>query len=230
MPGSLPATLLPAWDNVHRIIPSHFPPINLFESILDPEEYDIAFVLESMTNDRLRDEVGDLQLVPVEVRLSGPGSTPVMASFTHTGYPSRFTDGLYGVYYGSKTLRTAITETVHHREFFLRDTHTPDAEFTMRVYLNKIALPLHDIRSAKYNDLHQADDYTTSQTFAKKLIKMTQSNGLLYRSVRDPGGECIAAFKPITVTATIQGQHLRYVWCGQKQRIVDILEVSELSY
>lgn len=40
--------------NAYRIINSAFPPISVFEDTLDPADLDIAFALESLTNDRLR--------------------------------------------------------------------------------------------------------------------------------------------------------------------------------
>ena len=83
-------------------------PINLFEEVVDPDELEIVFALEAMTNDRLLQEAGDLLLVPKEDRISGPGSSPIMAAFTHIGIPSRFTDGSYGIYYGAKTLKTGL--------------------------------------------------------------------------------------------------------------------------
>ena len=57
---------------------------------------------------RIRDEVGQLQLVPPDERISGSGSTMVMAAFTHLNPEgSRFSDGRYGVYYAAHTLATA---------------------------------------------------------------------------------------------------------------------------
>lgn len=220
--------ILPDWEALHRLVPSHFPPIDLFEAVTDPADLAIVFELESATNDRLKDETGDLRLVPEEDRVSGPGSTPVMAAFTHIGVASRFTDGSFGVYYGSRDLDTAIAETVYHRERFLRDTEESDVEITMRQYINKVALPLEDVRSAEFDDLHDPDDYSESQAFAKDKREQG-SHGLLYRSVRDPEGECVAAFRPTAVTIPIQGCHFRYVWSGFHQKIVSVLTVNELE-
>ena len=64
------------------------------------------------------------------------------------------------------------------------------------------------------------------QTFAKQQ-REAGSNGLLYRSVRHTGIECIAAFKPKAVTIPSQGRHFRYVWRGKQQRITDYFVVSE---
>ncbi len=86
---------------------------------------DELYFIESLTNDRLRDEVGDITLVPAEDRIIGPGSSPVMAAFTHISpdCSNRFSDGSYGIYYAAKTLATAIEESKHHRANFLAYTH-----------------------------------------------------------------------------------------------------------
>ena len=47
-------TWLPCW----RIIPSRFPPIDLFERVADPVDLETIVALESLTNDRIRDAVG----------------------------------------------------------------------------------------------------------------------------------------------------------------------------
>ena len=49
--------------------------------------------LEMLTNPRVRQEVGEISLVPPEERVSGAGASWVMAPFTHIGWPSRFSDG-----------------------------------------------------------------------------------------------------------------------------------------
>ena len=146
------------WDRLFRLIPSHFPPIDLFENVASSEDLEIVFALEALTNDRLLEQVGNLALVPVEERISGKGSSPIMAAFTHIGIASRFTDGKwYGVYYGADSLQTAIAETKYHRAKFLATTNEPDTEITMRCYVNQVALPMHDIRGPKYDGLHQQD-------------------------------------------------------------------------
>lgn len=218
-------TLLPDWEKLHRIVPSHFPPIDLFENVASPDDLEIVFAIESLTNDRLREEVGNLARVPATERISGPGTTPVMAAFTHIATATRFTDGTeYGVYYGARDLDTAFAETIYHREKFLSATNEPDTELTMRCYINKVALELHDIRSEEFAHLY-TDDYAQPQQFAKGM-RAEGSNGLLYNSVRDQGGECVAAFTPKAVTIPVQGGHYRYIWSGKKQKIENVLEVS----
>ena len=222
-------THLPDWEELHRLVPSHFPPIDLFKNVVNPEDLEIVFALESLTNDRLREQAGDLALVPIEQRICGPGTSPVMAAFTHIAIASRFTDGTeYGVYYGAKLLETAFAETIYHREQFLAATNEPDTALTMRCYINKVTVSLDDIRGKAFAHLY-TDDYAVSQQFAKAR-RATGSNGLLYCSVRDEGGECVAAFKPKTVSIPVQGGHYKYLWSGKKKKIEHVLEVNLVNH
>lgn len=221
----LAETVMPDWPRQFRIIPSKFPPINFFEKLVRADQMEEIFYLESLTNDRLREEVGDISLVRPEDRVCGEGSTIVMAAFTHIGKNSRFTDGSYGVYYASRDLKTAIIETIFWREKFLAATNELAGEIDMRVYVGEILKPLHDIRNSKFQELHHSDNYLPAQSYALKL-RALGSFGLLYNSVRDKGGECIAALRPPAISIPIQSKHLAYVWNGAK--ISRIIEKSEL--
>lgn len=203
------------WEHQYRIIPSAFPPINFFETLVEPGLMEELFYLEGLTNDRLRDEAGDIRLVDPEDRVSGPGSSPLMAAFTHIGAESRFSDGRFGVYYAAKTLYTAIEETKFHRARFLAYTREAPGEIDMRVYLGEVAKPLHDVRGAEYDHLHALDDWRPSQAFGLEM-RTARSWGIVYRSVRDPGGECLAALRPPAVTIPQPGPHLSYVWDGAR--------------
>lgn len=224
-----PALVLPQWPRLHRLIPSHFPPIDLFEAVADPAQLEIVYAIEALTNDRLKESAGELHRVAPQDRIAGPGSSPVMAAFTHAGYASRFTDGSYGVYYAASTQQTALAETVYHRERFLSATDEPDTALTMREYVNQVALPLHDIRGEGYHHLHQPDAYPQPQAFAQQL-RSQDSHGLLYNSVRKTGGECIAAFRPKAITIPVQGQHFKYVWSGRRQQITAVLAVEPVIF
>ena len=204
------------WKPCWRIIPSRFPPIQLFERIADPADLEAIIALEAMTNPRLRDEVGDIALVPPDERISGPGTSIIMAAFTHLNPAgSRFSDGSFGVYYAGMTLDTAIRETVHHREAFMRATSQARMQLDQRVYLADLDAPLHDIRGAKdlSPQLYDADSYAASQGFARGLRK-DGSNGVVYDSVRHQGGQCAAVFRPKALSNCRQEQHLCYVWDG----------------
>lgn len=190
---------------------------------------DAVFYLESLTNDRLRNEVGNLSLVSQEDRIAGQGASIVMASFTHCSVhrPSRFSNGEYGVYYAAKALETAVKETVYHRERFLNFTKEPSCKITMRVYKSKnIIKPLVDIRGSDYQSLRNPDpdNYAESQVVGRQL-KLSNSWGIVYGSVRNKGGECVAILRPPAVPLPlIQTKHLEYVWNGNK--ITNVFEVG----
>src|SRR6185437_12887574 len=93
------------WQPCFRVIPSRFPTIHLFERIADPADWEALYWLESLTNPRLRDEVGDIELVPPDERAFGPGGSVIMAPFTHLDPAgSRFADGTFGAFYAAAEL------------------------------------------------------------------------------------------------------------------------------
>ncbi|MEO5598859.1 MAG: RES family NAD+ phosphorylase [Novosphingobium sp.] len=204
------------WTPCYRIIPSRFPPISLFETVADPADLEAVFQIEAMTNDRLREEAGELSLVAPEDRISGPGTSAIMAAFTHLNpQGDRFTDGSYGVFYASLTLDTAVAETRHHRMLFLSATDEPPQEVDMRVYAVDLDAALHDIREmrASHPALYHLSSYGMSQETAREL-REAGSDGIAYQSVRHDGGECAAVFRPRLLSNCRQERHLCYVWDG----------------
>jgi hypothetical protein len=214
----------------YRIIPSRFPPIELFETLVGPDELEIAYAIESLTNDRLRAQAGELYRVPKADRLTGPNASVVMAAFTHIGRESRFSDGSYGVYYAALDEDTAIAETVFHAERFLRETAEPETELERRCYVGKVLEPLDDLRSPGFKQLRDPDlaTYPTCQAFAAER-RSAGSWGLSYLSARRAGGECIAALRTRTVSLPVQGNHFRYHWDGNRiDRVMTVSELREL--
>lgn len=204
------------WRPCWRIIPSRFPPINLFERVTDPADLEAVIAVESLTNDRIRDAVGDLRLIPEADRISGPGTSVIMAAFTHLNPEgSRFSDGSYGVFYAAHELDTAVAETKHHREQFMRATRQQRAELDMRVYVLELDGELHDLRGieASLPTVFDSESYAASQRLAKTL-RQQKSNGTAYDSVRAAGGECAAIFRPPVLSNCRQERHLCYVWDG----------------
>lgn len=210
-----------------RIIPSVYPPINFFEGLVDPDEMETLWKIESLTNERLRQEAGNIFLVPKEDRIGGKGSSVVMAAFTHISVDrqTRFSDGSFGIYYAGLSIETAVRETVYHREKFLRATNENPCEITMRLYEGKIVKLLHDIREEKFLNLYHPEDYTKSQQFGFKLRNLN-SWGLIYNSVRHTDGYCIAAFRPPAISIPKERSHLKYIWDGRK--ICDVLDIKLL--
>jgi hypothetical protein len=204
------------WAEAYRAINSRYPPVDVFEQVADPADWDTLLRLEEMTNPRVREEWGEIAHIPLAERPTGPGASWIMAAFAHVGWPSRFSDGSYGVYYAARVLETAVRETAYHFGRFLAATAEPrGTEIELRVLVSKrVEQRFHDVR-AGHPELHLPDDYAPSQAFAAPL-RRAGSNGIVYRSVRHEGGTCLAVLRPKAIPAPKQGAHLRYHFDGRR--------------
>jgi hypothetical protein len=226
MPSNTPPTRRIRWQRAYRIVPSRFPPVGVFDAIADPKDLDALYRIEALTNPRLRETWGELANVPQARRVSGPGTTPLMAAFTHVNPDgSRFSDGSFGVLYLAHEFDTAVEETVYHRQLFLAATREPAIDITMRCYVSGVHGELHDIRGG-FRAEHDPASYAASGRLGTKL-RAEGSNGIAYDSVRRKGGECAALFYPDLAKPCVQGKHLIYRWDGEK--IAQVLEVSAVK-
>lgn len=216
------------WRPSHRVIPRRFPPIGLFERVADLADLDAVYAVEALTNPRLREEVGALHAVPPADRVSGAGAGFIMAPFTHRAFEGgRFSTARFGAYYAARSRETPIAETVYHRERFLRATRQPAMEVTMRVLLATVRAELLELRGAptRWPALYDPVHFGASQAFAAAQ-QAAGADGVVYDSVRHPGGECVAVWRPRLVSSCRQGAHLAYVWDGR--RITSVYERSRL--
>lgn len=217
------------WSPAFRVTPTRFPAVNLFDRVASPEDFEALYALEALTNDRLRTETGDLDLVPREERRFGPGYGPIMAAFTHLNpHGSRFSDGTYGVFYCARTRATAIAETRFHAGRFLAATREPPLRQQMRLYTVIAQGAVVDLRvppapgqALAHGALHEfdpavfaPDDYAAGQALSR-AIRKAGAPGIVYPSVRDAGGECLAALRTTLLHACHHAAYLEYNWNGE---------------
>jgi len=220
-----------AWTPCHRLIASRFPTVGPYDNIARPEDLDVVFAIEALTNPRVRQELGALSLVPSADRVSGPGATLVMAAFTHLNPEgSRFSDGTFGVYYAADTLDTAIAEVSHHRATFLARTAEPAIDVDLRwIQADLRSKKVHDIRATSMQTIDLADIYDPDQYGSSPLLgralRERASVALAYDSVRHAGGQCVAVFVPLALTKARAAGHLSLHWDGH--RISHWFEKSE---
>lgn len=210
------------WRPSHRLVPSRFPPVGLFARVADARDLEAVYALEAMTNDRVREAAGELALIPASERIAGPGTTPIMAAFTHLNPEgSRFSDGSYGVYYCAQELDTALAEVRHHQERFLRRTGEGPLRLELRLYLADLDANLADVRNRP--ECHLPDDYGPSRQLGR-AAREDGKDGVLYRSVRHEGGLCAAVFRPRVLDACRQASHYAFHYDG-----TGIVAIDELS-
>jgi hypothetical protein len=211
------------WKGAVRIIRSAFPPIDLFEDIADPADWPLLISAEQKTNPRIMVTIGNLDLVPIDRRVGGAGASYLMAPFTHASLdrPSRFTDGSYGVLHAAKVFETALFETIHHHaRFMARTAEAPGWTSQFREIILSIDADLHDLRAVDAADpAFDPDRYSASQSLAIRL-RAAGSNGIVYPSVRHPGGQCVGLFYPDGAYDPVQGRHLDYHWDGRRVDLV----------
>jgi len=215
--SALPELRRVRWAQACRIVPTRYPAVTLFDRVADASDFEALYALEAMTNERARDELGQIERVPPAQRLYGPGSGPIMAAFAHVNLDgSRFSDGSYGVFYAARERATAVAETRYHHARFLAATAQGALHLPMRLYHVAIDARLHDLRprSAGFEACHDPQDYGASRALARTLHAQG-SPGVVYHSVRHERGQCVGLFDPRGASACLHAAYLLYVWDGR---------------
>jgi len=201
-----------------RLIPSRFPPVDLLERVASPDEFEVLYLIESLTNDRLRDQVGDIALVAKEDRLFGSGTSLIMAPFTHppsAGKGGRFNPD-FGVFYCALDFETALAETKYHRTKFFVDFNSPPTSVDMRELITDLGQDLNCIagKQKELPALYHLEDYRAGQELGK-VLKQENAWGLHYSSVR-ASGNCCAIFRPPALSNCRQSRHFEYAFDGKQ--------------
>ena len=216
--GTLPE-LEPEERRGYRLVNLKFPPIDLFDDVADASEFQALFQIQALTNPRLQNEVGRLELVALaEIPFGIPGCSYATAPFTHvnpTG--SRFSDGSYGVLYLADILDTAIAEVRHHQQRYW--TNVIGLSYDRFVFRGLscrfIEAGGRDATGVPLADpIYDSDDYGHSQALGR-AAKREGCEGLRYNSVRSPGNHCWALLTPRHVSSVIQNAHFEMIWNGE---------------
>jgi hypothetical protein len=200
------------WAPGYRMIRTIYPPVDLFEDIADPADWEMLASAEAKLNPRVRDTIGNLALVPAARRVGGPTASIAMGAFTHVSIdrPGRFSDGRYGVWYCGDRLEVALAETAHHFQRFMRATAEEPGDADFRLLTCPVA---GEVDEAPELCLAQ-EDWAPGQAFGRRA-REAGADGVVYRSVRFPEGRAAALFWPDCLTLPItQNQQFRYRWDG----------------
>lgn len=199
----------------YRLIPSRFPPIDVYERLGSDALKKTAQELESITNPRL---AAKARLV------AGPSgvdaNSPKLQNWNHAPFSyknpkgSRFLDKAYGVMEVAADLAVALGYAVNRRELFLMRTSEAPTALDMRVLITRIRGKFVDLTGLPL-DMPQAERWT----LGKELYDKGASGVLFHR----PGfgkAQFLAAFTTSVLSATVQGTHYRFVWDGKEIRSV----------
>ena len=201
------------------MVNSKFPPIALFDDVADAEDFEALYQIQALTNPRLQNEIGRLELIPRDkIPLGIPGCSYATAPFTHVNPAgSRFSNGTFGVFYLADRMDTAIAEVRHHQERYW--SNVPELNYERFVFRGLTASfsdsGMRDATAMPLSDaIYAPNDYAHSNQLGSEL-KREGCMGLRYHSVRSTGNICWALMSPRPVTSIIQAAHFEMIWCGQ---------------
>ena len=227
--SALPLLFSVALKNSSRLIPSKYsvPDESVLTRISPTQDVlQTAFELDDKTNDRLLAEIGLLPGIgPHELVFGIPYASIINAAFTHA-HPngSRFNGPDRGAWYAAKGVRTAQAEVAYHQTVALAEIGVFEDETTYDEYLADFHGEFHDLRnSAEFQNCLDPNSYKESQILAEKLLAQG-SLGIVYPSVRHPGGECLVCFRPALVTHVRKSTTYRFRWEGKPRPVVEAIK------
>ena len=200
-------------DDLYRTIRTCRESQDLFDDLTgDPKDYDVAFRVEAKTR-------------PPSV---DPGRTRAFDDIID--YPfnilaqTRFSNGTFGVFYGSLDIDTTISESIYHWLGFLYESEYQTREVIgeRRVYLVSADATLFDCREKyeDYPDLIHPHDYTFTHKVGE-YIRGEDRDGLLTKSARCDGINA-PIFRPDRLNNVRIHCHLTYaLFPGDKLIIVE---------
>jgi hypothetical protein len=206
------------WSDAFRLIPSRFPPVELYEPIAPKHEWDALKRIEAMTNPRLREKAGVGLLLPED---RGVDQNWLVAPFAYPDpEPSLYSDGSYGVCVLAQSLHSALLISIRRREEFLRRTREPPTRLVMRVIKSPIRTRLHDLTQSP--QMHAA----VSARQLVQQLRQAKSYGLLLVGPRGGKDRLAIILRPTAfVPPAVQADHYCFIWNGE--RIHQIFEFRE---
>jgi RES domain len=192
----------------HRLIPSRFPPIGLFDTVATAADLEAVMELAGWTNDRLT--AGRIARLPQSEWVYGRANASiVMVSFIHVASGGmRFNGPELGAWYAAAEIATAAAEVGHHLRREAAATGVPEMMRVYRDYGAHLAGDYLDLggRMAAMPEIYAPESYAASQVLGEQ-IRASGGAGIVYDSVRRQGGVNVVALRPTNVQDVVQADH-----------------------
>lgn len=191
----------------------------------DPEELAILETLEGLSSSRR----GLPDFIPEDVHPDelvnehhGYGWTYINAAFCYTrATGNRFNSATRGAWYaswGEAQIETVHAEVTWHLSEELRATGVYENVTSYRELIASFSTPFHDLTKFANDVVFDPDpavSYKKGQHLATDL-RAKGSNGVLFPSIRCPGGLCLVAFRPSIIQNIRQGNAWTFTWWGDR--------------
>ncbi|BAM93139.1 hypothetical protein S58_71750 [Bradyrhizobium oligotrophicum S58] len=207
------APIVPWSGNAYRLIPSRFPPVNVYDGLIASDRLDEIVSVENITNPRLR-SLDRLQRNAAD----GANADPKLqnwnlAPFAY-GNPdgSTFFDEQRPCLELSLEQQTALAVSVAKRQSFMEATSEAPIGLDMRMLCTPINGVFWDLRQVSRSVA--AMDQLSRYDLGTRMPE--NANGILYRPIERPTGACVAILTGDVLQRSQQTVHFRYVWDGSR--------------
>ncbi|MBS0505259.1 MAG: RES domain-containing protein [Proteobacteria bacterium] len=199
--------------DAYRLIPSRFPPVNVYEGLIANDRLDDVYAAENLTNPRIRsfDRLA-------ATRGGDASSDPSLqnwnlAPFAY-GNPdgTLFFDEMRPCLELAGDRQTALAVSVARRERFLENTQEAPIGLDMRLLLHPVSGRFWDLRGIE--PLIAAEELKQRREIAAGMPDEAQ--GILYNPPERPAGTSIAVITGDVLGRSVQTVHFRYVWDGRR--------------
>ena len=157
----------------------------------------------------------------------GYGWTYINAAFCYTRETgNRFNGPTRGAWYATwdnNRIDTAHAEVAWHLTRELHATGIYENITFYRELIASFATSFHDLADHASEEIFNPEPeiaYSRGQSLAAELLS-SGANGVLYPSVRQAGGHCLAAFRPNIIQNVRQGHTWTFTWAGDPEPLVE---------
>lgn len=192
----------------------------------DDDELALLGEIEGATSARLMaQQRGISGLAANELVYDVPHAHFINASFAYARpqQPNRFNGASRGAWYAALSVETCISEVGFHLTRALADAGDFNAVVEYAEMFCSLAGDFLDLRQRPGHAALGADPaiaYPIGNSLAEGA-RAEGVNGIIYPSVRHPGGTCIAALRPAAVQSVRQGAVYRMIWRSAPDPVVE---------
>ena len=198
---------------------------SVLRSLVDDEDLTILSEIEGATSTRLRAQDSGIEGVHANEFVYGvPHAHFVNASFAYSKplELNRFNGPGRGAWYAALDVQTCLEEVRCHMTEFLARTGVYEAVVEYAEMFASLAGEYVDLRQAPDHpslNPNSAIGYPAGNALAD-AARAKGLNGVIYPSIRHPGGTCFAALWPHAVQSVAPGDVYRLSWTGTPQPAV----------
>jgi len=182
--------------------------------------------IEAATSSRLQAQTRGISgLAARELVYDVPHAHFINASFAYARprEPNRFNGETRGAWYAALAVETCLAEIAFHMTEFLARTGVYEAVAEYAEMFCSVSGEFLDLRPAPAHAALSPDKavgYPQGNHLALEA-RRAGLNGIVYPSVRHPGGTCFAILRPAAVQSVRQGDIWRLSWKGRPEPMVE---------